>query len=127
MRRALILIFSLTLLTFGLGFWTDTRQRQAADEYIGMLENVRAAVIGMRMDDALREQAYVYALWQQDSRWLNCLISHHHTRAVNSALLHMATALEMGWRQEALIALDEAFDALTEVRDGEFATLRNIL
>lgn len=127
MRRALILIIGLTVLTFGLGIWTDLRQRDTADRYIGMLEEVRADVLAMRMNEALREQAYVYALWQQDSAWLNCLISHHHTRAVNSAMLHLGTALEMEWQQEALIALDEAYGALVEVRDGEFAKVRNIL
>lgn len=127
MRRALILIIGLTVLTFGLGICTDLHQRAAADRYIGMLHQVRSAVMERRMDDARREQAYVYALWQQDARWLNFLISHHHTRAVNTALLHMTTALEMGWKQDALVALDDAYDALIDVRDGEFATLWNIL
>jgi len=123
----MILIVGLTLFSFGLGIGVDCHQRLTAEKYIALLDGVRTAVMENRMDDALTEQAYIHALWQHEAKWLNCLISHHHTRAVNSALLHMATALQMNWQPDALIALDDAFDALNEISCGEFAHWQNVL
>ena len=127
MRRALILIVVLTAGTFGCGLGLDHLQRETALEYMQRLTAVREAVLEKRMDDAQREQAYLHALWQHDSAWLNCLISHHHTRDVSYAMLKLATALEMDWQDRAVRALDEALDALDEVAHSEQPAWQNIL
>lgn len=127
MRRALALIISLTMLSFGLGIWVDMSQRHTARGYLDALEAVRAAVLAGRMEQAAGEQAYVHARWQHDARWLNFLIGHHHTRSVTTAMTELSTALEQGWRSEALRALDRVNDALGDIENSDFATLENIL
>ena len=127
MRRALILILVLTAGTFGSGWWLDHLQQNTARRYLAGLDAVRQAVLENRMDEARREESYLHALWQHDAPWLNCLISHHHTRDVNSALLKLATALEMGWQERAILALDEAWDALDEVAHSDLPAWENIL
>lgn len=127
MRRALILIIVLTAGTFGGGWWLDHLQQKTAQHYLAMLDGVRASVLEGRTDDARREESYLHALWQHDAGWLNCLISHHHTRDVSSALLKLATALEMGWHERAILALDEAWDALDEVAHSDLPAWENIL
>lgn len=127
MRRALILIIVLTAGSFGCGWWLDHLQEDTAHRYLDMLGGVRTAVLENRMQDALREEIHLHALWQHDAEWLNGLISHHHTRDVSSALLKLATALEMGWQERAILALDEAWDALDEVAHSELPVWENIL
>lgn len=85
MRRALILIITLTALTFGCGMWVDHLQSETALTYLKGIHTIRAAVLEGRLQDAAMEQAYLHAMWQHESSWLNCVISHHHTRDVNSA------------------------------------------
>ena len=127
MRRALILIIVLTALTFGCGFWLDHRQSEMALEYLAGIHEIRTAVLEGRMQDASVQQAYLHAMWQHESIWLNCLISHHHTRDVSSALLKLATGLEMESTVLSLMALDEAQDALEEVAVSDRPTWENIL
>lgn len=127
MRRAVTLVVVLTALSFGLGLWADLCQQSTAREYLGALSGLRALVEDGRLEEAAHEQAYLHALWQHDSKWLNCLTSHHHTRAVNTAMLKLSTALEQRWRDEALQALDEAQDALGDIENSDFATVENIL
>lgn len=127
MRRALVLIIVLTVVSFGGGIWLDILQRSTAQGYLEKLEVVRAALLEGRMDAARAEEAYLHACWQHDARWLNCLISHHHTRSVNTALLHLATALEQGWVHGALYAVDEVADALGDICTSDFVTWENVL
>ena len=127
MRRALILIVTLSVLSFGCGLWLDNLQRSTAEQYMKRLNTVRTAITEGRLDDARRDERMLHALWQRDAKWLNCLISHHHTRDVHSALLHLETALEMEWPERALHAADEAFDALGDISTADFATWENIL
>ena len=127
MKRALVLIVVLTAGTFGCGWWLDHLQQHTACRYLAMLDEVRTAVLDSRMDDARREESHLHALWQHDAGWLNTLISHHHTRDVNSALLKLATALEMNWHERAILALDEARDALDEVAHSDLPAWENIL
>ena len=123
MRRAVVLIITLTVLSVGL----DLSQRNTARGYMDSFGVVREALEQGNLDMAAREQAYLHARWQHDAKWLNCLISHHHTRAVNTAMLELSTALEQRWQDEALRALDRVMDALGDVASSDFAALENIL
>ena len=127
MRRALLLITLLTVFTFGCGLSLDHLQQKTALRYLDNLHGVRLKVLEGQMDAAAHEQAYLHALWQHDAKWLNCLIDHHHTRDVEGALLKLATALEQSWPDEALIAIDEAADALDEVARSDQPYWENIL
>lgn len=127
MRRALLLIIFLGVFTFGCGLWADRLQRNTALDYLQRLEAVRQLVLDENMQEALKEQAYLHALWQHDAKWLNCLIDHHHTRDVNGSLSSLATALEQGWARQALLFIDEADDALEEIAFSEQPVWENIL
>lgn len=127
MRRAYVLIIVLTVLGFGAGIWADLAQQNTAREYLDAFINVREAVERGNLDAASQEQAYLHAKWQHDAVWLNCLISHHHTRAVNTAMTELATAFQYQWTDEALRALDRVEDALEDIEGSDFATLENVL
>lgn len=127
MKRALILILLLTALTFGGGTWLDHLQKRTAASYLQGMETIRRAVLNGSMDQAAGEQAYWHALWQHDSNWLNAIISHQHTRDVNAGMTRVATALEMGWRDEAIRALDDTSDALAEIAVSNLPLWENIL
>lgn len=127
MKRALILILTLSTLTFGCGWWLDGLQQRTALRYLDGLDAVRASILTGEMDDALREQAYLHALWINDAHWLNCLIDHHHTRDVDGAMRRLSSALEEQNRLAALLTLDEAIDALEEVAQRDMAVWENIL
>ena len=127
MRRAIVLIVTLTALSIGLGLWLDLTQSHTAREYLEALDGMREAIDAGRLEEAAQEQAYLHARWEHDADWLNFLIGHHHPRAVTSAMLQLSTALEQRWRDESLRALDGVMDALSEVESSDFATLENIL
>lgn len=127
MRRALILIITLSLFTFGCGWRLDKLQHDTAMRYLHSLSGVRQSVLDGRMSDARSEQAWLHALWQRDAHWLNCLIDHHHTRDVDGAMLRLSTALQQENRLVSLLLLDETMDALAEVAERDMAALENIL
>ena len=127
MKRALILIVLLTLITFGCGSWLDHLQQKAAQQYLDGFHAVRRLIEADDMAAAEREQAYLHALWQKDAHWLNVLLDHHHTRDVESAMRHVATALQERSRIQALLAMDELTDALEEVAERDVALVENIL
>lgn len=127
MRRAITLVIVLTVFSFGLSLWTDLCQRDTARRYLDALAELRGLLLENRIEEAEDEQAYLYAIWQHDAKWLNCITSHHHTRAVNTAMLKLTTALEQGWRDESLRALDEVMDALEDIETSDFTTLENVL
>ena len=127
MKRAIILITVLTLGLVGLSLWMDTTQTRTAEAYRARVPVIRDALRAERYDDALLYQSELHALWQHDVGWLNCLVSHHHTRAVNTALTALATALENRWPTEALQALDALDDALGDVQKSDAPLWENIL
>ncbi|MBE5801975.1 MAG: DUF4363 family protein [Clostridiales bacterium] len=127
MRRAIVLITVMTLLGVSLGIWMEYSLNRFVGEYLEQAEQVRRLTAEKRLDQALEEQAYMHARWQGEVGWLNCLISHHHTREVNEALLKLTTSLEEGWRKESLMALDELTDALADIREGVAFHWQNIL
>ena len=127
MRRAVWLICILTVLAVSAGFWVDSSQTACAERYLRAADALREQVLENRLDAALQEQRYWHALWQHDEDWLNLVVSHHHTRAVNTALTSLGTALSENERVEALQALDALSDALTYVAEGDAAMWGNIL
>lgn len=127
MRRAVLLIVILTLSTVSLGLWMDLSQQKVARQYLDGVSLLRELITQGKQEDALAEQAYLHASWQRDAKWLNCLISHHHTRAVTSGMMVLATALELDLEAETYQALDQLMDALRDVEQSDFPYLENIL
>lgn len=127
MRRALILIISLSLLSFGSGYALDHLRQRTAEQYLAHTEEVRQLALAARWQEAQAQARLIYARWQQDERWLKCLISHHHTRAVEAGFLRLDTALANRWADEALPAADDLYLALVEIRDDHMARLENVL
>ena len=115
MKRALILMISLTLLTFGTAWGLDTLQQRTALAYLDGLHALRQTIRSGRMDDALLEQAYLHALWQHDAHWMNALMDHCNIRDVDGAMQRLSTALEEHNRLASLLLLDEVIDLLEEV------------
>ena len=127
MRRALILILTLTLLCFGSGVYLDHLRQETAQGHLKELEALRQLVLDGRWDDAAQQERLLTAHWQKDARWLKCLISHQHTREVDAALLRLSTGISQRWMEESLPALDEAHEALREVYDGHMPVLENVV
>lgn len=127
MKRALILIVTLSVLTFGGGLWLDHLQQQTAMTYLDQLALIRTLITEDDMEAAIGEQAKLHAGWQKDAHWLNVLLDHHHTRDVESALRHLATSLQEKNRMQALLAMDEVVDAFEEVAQRDMAVWENIM
>jgi len=127
MKRALTLIITLTLLTFGCGWWLDSLQRSTALNYLERLQTLRDGIRAEEMDDALRRLTALHSQWQEDAHWLNLLSDHHNTRDVDGILQRLTTALEENNRLTALLILDEAIDTLEEVAQKDHYPLENIL
>lgn len=127
MRRALSLVISLSVLSFGFGFWMDARQHRTAQAYLTDLEEVRQLLIAERWQEAQQAERLLFAHWQQDEGWLNLLISHHHTREVSGALLQLSTAIAHRWMDEALPAVDAAHEALREISTGYLPIVENVI
>ncbi len=106
MQRAVILILVMALIGIGAGVWMESSLRSTCQQYLDEAQAVRQLVEVEAWPEALQRQAYLYASWQGEAQRLNGLVSHHHTREVDEALLCLTTALEEGWRKEALLALD---------------------
>ena len=127
MRRALILITVMTLLGLSMGLWMESWLGGICAEYVAQTETVRKLILDNRMEEAAAEQAYLFAVWQGQTHRLNAVVSHHHTRAVDEALLNLSTALEEGWRQESLLALDAVQFALRELESDISLRWENVL
>ena len=127
MKRALILIVTLAVLTFGGGFWLDHLQQKTALAYLDQLTLIRQLIMEDDMEAAISQQADLHADWQQDAHWLNTLLDHHHTRDVESSMRHLATTLQEQNRLHALLALDDLTDSLEEVAQWNMAFWENIM
>lgn len=127
MRRATILTLALALALVGGAVVCDNAQRSTAIAYRKQAFGLREMVDRGEMDKALTEQAYLHALWQHEEKWLNCIISHSHTRDVSASLTRLSTALENRWRDEALRELDALDEALGEIELSDWPMLENIL
>ncbi len=127
MRRAVILILTMTLLGISTGLWMENSLRDTCWRYMGQAASVRQLVEERRLSEALEEQALLFAAWQGDVQRLNALVSHHHTRAVDEALLTLTTALEHGWQDEALLALDAVQFALNDLETDMTLRWENVL
>jgi len=127
MKRALFLIIGLTLFTFGSGWWLDHLQQNTAAKYLDGLYTIRELILADDPSSALREQAYLHALWEHDSHWLNALWDHHHTRDVEAGMRRLATALQEKSRLDALFATDDLTDSLEEIAQQNMAFWENML
>ena len=127
MKRALILIVTLAVLTFGGGFWLDHLQQKTALAYLDQLTLIRQLIMEDDMEAAISQQADLHADWQQDAHWLNTLLDHHHTRDVESALRHLSTSLQEKDRMQSLLAMEEVMDAFEEVAQRDMAVWENIM
>lgn len=127
MRRAIILIVVLSIIGFGGGIWVDHAQCNAAREYQAEITQIRQLAKAGDFGKAADAQAYLYAKWEGDVKWLNCITSHHHTRAVSSALTALTTAFEFGWEEEIFRTLDQATDALMDVESSDCLKIENVL
>ena len=127
MRRALILILTLSLLTFGGGLWLDHLQQKTALAYLDQLALIRQLIMDDDMEAAISGQTELHAAWQKDAHWLNALLDHHHTRDVESALRHLSTSLQEKDRMQSLLAMDEVIDAFEEVAQRDMAAWENIM
>lgn len=122
-----MLIVTLSILLVGCALLCDFVQRDTAAQYRDKALGLRRLVSSGELDKALHEHAYTHALWQHDEKWLNLIISHHHTRAVSLSLTKLETALSRGWQDEALRELDELDEALKEIESSDWPTIENIL
>ena len=68
MRRALILIISLSLLSFGSGYALDHLRQRTAEQYLAHTEEVRQLALAARWQEAQAQARLIYARWQQDER-----------------------------------------------------------
>ena len=127
MRRALILILTLSLLTFGGGLWLDHLQQKTALAYLDQLSLIRQLIVEDDMEGAISGQTELHTAWQKDAHWLNTLLDHHHTRDVEAALRHLSTSLQEQDRMQSLLAMDEVIDAFEEVAQRDMAAWENIM
>lgn len=127
MKRALILILTLSLLTFGGGMWLDRLQQKTAMTYLDQLTAIRQLIMADDMEAAISGQTELHTAWQRDAHWLNTLLDHHHTRDVEAALRRLSTALQEKERLQSLLAMDEVLDAFEEVAQRDMAAWENIM
>ena len=127
MKRALILIITLTLLTVGFSCILDHLQEKTAARYLDRLASIREHITANDMASARLEHEQLHALWEKDAHWLNTLMDHHHARDVVAGLRHLCTALEEQNRLHALLAADELTDALEELSQSQLNILESII
>ena len=127
MRRAVVLVIVLLALCVGVSLWCDSRQIATAERYLGALPPLREAVEQGEGEAAWERSAFLTAHWQGDKGWLDGLVSHEYTRAVDGALLRLTTALENDWTRDALHALDDLRDALHALAEAAAPTVSNLI
>ncbi|MBP3646809.1 MAG: DUF4363 family protein [Clostridia bacterium] len=127
MRRALILITLITLICFGSGHYFDRLRERTAHAYLQDAENLRQLVLAEQWHQAQSHERLLTARWQHDVRWLKILISHHHVREIDAALLRLSTSLTHHWPDEALPALDDLYSALQDLRLSHLPTPQTLL
>lgn len=127
MRRALILIITLSLLTFGGGSWLDHLQQKTALRYLDELTQIRQFIMADDMEAAVSKQTELHNAWQQDAHWLNTLLDHHHTRDAEAAMRHLSTSLQERDRMQSLLSMDEVIDAFEEIAQRDMAAWENIM
>ena len=125
MKRAIILITVLTLGCLSAALTVDLLQHHTAQAYLAELPMLREAVLKKNFQDAGKQHRKLEADWDQEAFWLDCLISHDHTREVYAEVGALKTAIEMEWQEEALKALDALDAALEHIETGEFTRWDN--
>lgn len=127
MKRALILIITLSIATFGVSAWVDALQIRAAEGYLEQLHALRQRILTLKPADALDDHARLHERWQKDAHWLNCLSDHFYTRDADSIFRRLKTALEQNDRLEALLTLDDLIDEMEEVAQKDRKMWENII
>lgn len=127
MKRAIILIVVLTVTSLAAALTVDLMQHHTALEYLKDLPPLREAVLRGDMEDAKIRQVQLRKEWDEDAFWLNCLISHHYTREVSGEMESLHTAIEQGWKQEALLVMDRLDAAFDDIESGDFCRWENFL
>jgi len=125
MKRAIILITVLTLSCMGAALTVDLLQHHTAKSYMADLPVLRQSVLNRDFKLAKEQHGKLEADWEQEAFWLDCLISHDHTREVFAQVGALKTAIEMEWQEEALKALDALDAALEHIETGEFCRWDN--
>jgi len=126
-KRSVILILVMTLLGTGVGLWMESSLRETCQWYIERAMGLRQLVEAGSLQEALQEQTYLYARWQGEAQKLNAMVSHHHTRAVDEAMMRLATALKMGWQIEALLSLDALQFSLVDLETDMTLRWENVM
>ncbi|MEA5013891.1 MAG: DUF4363 family protein [Candidatus Limiplasma sp.] len=127
MKRALILITVLTIGCLACALTVDLHQHHTAQAYLADLPPFREAALAQDWEQARAMHQKLKADWKQEAFLLDCLISHEYTREVASQLGALETAIEMGWQEEALQALDALEAALEHIHTGDFCRWENFL
>lgn len=127
MQRAVILMVVMVLLGVSAGVWMEHAIGQSCQSYLAEVHALRRLVEADRLPEALDRQSLLYAAWQGEEKRLKSMVSHHHTRAAAEALLTLTTALQQGWRKEALLSLDALEDALADLEGDMRLRWENVL
>jgi hypothetical protein len=127
MKRAIILITVLTIGCLAAALTVDHLQQHTAQAYMAELPVLREAVLKRDFEEAKQQHGKMEAAWEQEALWLDCLISHDHTREVFAQVGALKTAIDMEWQEEALKALDALDAALEHIETGEFYRWDNFL
>lgn len=127
MKRAIVLITVLTIGCLAAALTVDLLQHHTAQAYLAELPVLREAVMKRDFQGAKKQHEKLEAAWEQEAFWLDCLISHDHTREVFAQVGALKTAIEMEWQEEALKALDALDAALVHIETGEFCRWENFL
>ncbi len=121
------MIVSLTVLSLAISLTSDLMEHHTAGLYLQDLYALRDAAL---KDD----QATVKDLheklrrdWDQDAVWLNCIINHHYTRAVQEQMLALHTAIQQGWQEEVLKVVDRLEAAFIDIESADFCRWENFL
>lgn len=127
MRRALMLVIVIFIVLITAAVLTDGLQVRAGERAGEKSERLRRAAWAEDYTGGRRVLEELQREWERGEEWLNCLISHHHTRAVSAALRKLDSALLLQEQAHVLEALDELDTALDEVRTADAPLLPNIL
>ena len=127
MKRALILITVLTVGCLACALVIDLHQHHTAQAYLADLPPLRKALLKEDWEQVRALRGGLQKDWDEEAFLLECLISHEHTREVASQMGALETAVQMGWQEEALMALDALQAALEHIHTGDFCRWENFL
>lgn len=125
MKRAIILITVLTLGCLACALTVDLLQHHTAKAYLAEMPALREMALAEDWRQARTRHKQLQEDWERQAVLLDCLISHEHTREVAAQIGALETAIDMGWQEEVLRALDALTAALEHIETGEFCRWEN--